>query len=465
MGREAGSDGGGSWRDEPSGLWLDGDGGSKLSRNAGPLLYRRGIVAVTAVVLLASVAIPAAFAMSGSYAHSVRHARKNHHSRNIGTPAAKNAVLAALSATVAAGNFNVSYKLSESGPRPTLPNKVCPSGKPRKFLGGQVAMPASVGARSYGSGGVDRSPVTTAVACSLFPPSVVVIGSGTIDVAPYAMGISADLSEPYAGYPSPSMQVSLYVTSSSVCENSAGLDYGGPSCTQGTATSSVSGFSSLVEGALGSREGAVAMIGMASPTGYLDLAQNEVTAASQTGTSTIGGVPVSDYTVQINTSQIAAIPGLSSDQEAALHQALGLLESEKMTTETVTLAIDSAGFIRQDTSVANFADGASVTLFASFSNFGCAGQASPSGIPSPQKTWCVSPDKITTKPSPTLVPLKKPVAVVTVRPSTKPTVTIGTGTAPVTSPPVISTPANPQRGGSYPVIRNPQPSSSSKKSG
>ena len=43
----------------------------------------------------------------------------------------------------------------------------------------------------------------------------------------------------------------------------------------------LSGFAALVLGTLGPREGAVAMNSLASPTGYLDLAERAITAAAR----------------------------------------------------------------------------------------------------------------------------------------------------------------------------------------
>ena len=76
-----------------------------------------------------------------------------------------------------------------------------------------------------------------------------------------------------------------------------GADYGlAPGSSETGPGASLSGFAGLVEGTLGARQGALAMGGLSSPTGYLDLDQSMISGADQTGTGTVDGVAVTIYT-------------------------------------------------------------------------------------------------------------------------------------------------------------------------
>ena len=70
------------------------------------------------------------------------------------------------------------------------------------------------------------------------------------------------------------------------------------------------------------------MLGMASPTGFLDLSQQAVTGAAEVGTGQVGGVPVTEYTVSIDLSQLAQVPGITSDEATTIqdrgHQPPGI---------------------------------------------------------------------------------------------------------------------------------------------
>ena len=163
---------------------------------------------------------------------------------------------------------------------------------------------------------------------------------------------------------------------------------------QGSSGSTLPGFAGITEGTLGDREGAVAMMGMSSPTGYLDLIQPAISSATQTGSGSVGGVAVTNYTVSNDLDQLAGAAGTSSAEAQTITSALNLLKSQGYTTNSAVVSIDAAGFIRQVKSTDTFSDGGTVTLSASFSNFGCAGTIlmpgqTGAGVP---PAGCTSPD-------------------------------------------------------------------------
>jgi len=212
-------------------------------------------------------------------------------------------------------------------------------------------------------------------------------GSGIIDTSPQAMVASANIGS--------GLDVSVRVDSSTVYEGASGATgLAPPASDGGDSGTPIPGFANITEGTLGSREGAMAMMGMASPTGYLDLVQPAISAATQTGTGTVDGVPVTNYLVTTDASQLAGAPGVSAADAQTITAALTVLKGQGYTGNTAAISIDAAGFIRQVKSVDTFADGGTSTLLATFSNFGCAGTVlmpgqTGSGVP---PVNCTSPD-------------------------------------------------------------------------
>jgi hypothetical protein len=236
-------------------------------------------------------------------------------------------------------------------------------------------------------------------------PDPVVQGGGVINTNPLAMVASADIGQ--------GLDVTVRVNDASVYEegtNDTGL---APMSSDGSGSgTSLPQFAGLTEGTLGSREGAVAMMGMASPTGYLDLIQPAITAAAQTGTGTVDGEPVTNYQVSNDLSELAGAAGTSTAESQAISAALGVLDGEGYTSNDVVVSIDGSGFIRQVRSTDAFSDGGTVTLEATFSDFGCAGTVlmpgqTGSGAP---PAGCTSPDgaPTTTTTSTTLGPASEP---------------------------------------------------------
>jgi hypothetical protein len=174
-----------------------------------------------------------------------------------------------------------------------------------------------------------------------------------------------------------------------------GADYGlAPGSSETGPGASLSGFANLVEGTLGARQGALAMGGLSSPTGYLDLDQSMITGADQTGTGTVDDVPVTIYQISIDPGQGETIPGLNAEQEKAITDSDAILKQHGFTGSTVLVSIDASGYIRQTRSVAHFSDGSTTSSESTFSDFGCAGTVLMPGQtgPAAPPVGCVSPD-------------------------------------------------------------------------
>ncbi len=206
---------------------------------------------------------------------------------------------------------------------------------------------------------------------------------------------------------------------------------------------SIASFAGITESTIGTREGAIAMIGLASPTGYLDLYQQDIDGATQTGTSTVGGVPVTVYQVAVDPTELVNDPGITSEESTTASAAISLLKDQGYTGTTDDVSIDATGYIREVTSVAHFSDGGTVTLDVTPSNFGCAGTVLMPGQqgPSDPPANCTSPDTgLPPTTTTTVAPADTPSSgTPTTVPTTMPPTTVPTTVAPTTVPPTTTT--------------------------
>ena len=418
-----------------NGLWLDEE--SEGKRKSGSGWRRVGVVGAAAAVLMV-VAVPVALVATGSPAKPVADHHVGQHPV-IGNGPAEHQVLSALSATTDSGNFNFNYTISSTPASATAPTTTstttCTTERvPVPISGGGTSGGGVIqqgttgggviqqGATTVTAGGsssspayashVSVSPVNGAIVmpntgklppglkwhtqkfCSGGPmpsPSPLVKGGGVIDTNPMAMVASANIGG--------GLDVTVRVDGTDVYEGAsndtglAPLASDTPPAGSSPGGQSLPGFAGITESTLGDREGAAAMLGMASPTGYLDLIQPGISAASRTGTGTVDGVPVTVYKVSNDLNQLVNAPGTTSAESQTISAALTLLKSQGYTGNTVDVSIDAAGYIRQVKSVDAFTDGGTATLQADFSDFGCAGTVlmpgqtgsgtAPSGCTSP----------------------------------------------------------------------------------
>ena len=123
----------------------------------------------------------------------------------------------------------------------------------------------------------------------------------------------------------------------------------------------LSGFASLVEGTFGEGPGALTMLGLASPTGYLSLSADAVTGVTPVGTGVVGGVPVTYYDVVSDTDAMRELSGLTSEQQQTIDTALQHLHSAGFVEAHARIAIDAGGYVRESSSEATFRDGTRMT--------------------------------------------------------------------------------------------------------
>ena len=344
--------------DEPTGVWLDE--GAPSVANPGRIT-RRMVGVMAAIVCVAIVAVPVGLALTSARSSTTS-------DKKVGNSAAKNRVLSALSATISSGSFNMTY---DFGP---LTGTVANQSTSPTVSGDGAPAPCVL----------ETSGKTVCTGSALDGLSV--SGQGTIDTSPFAMVASSDVSE--IG------PVVVRADGNDVWEIGGG-DYGlSPGSNDTGPGSPLSGFAGLVEGSLGPREGALAMMGLASPTGYLELDQNAITSASEVGTGLVDGVAVTTYQVSLVPAQEATVPGTTADEATTIQAALSTLQQQGYTGTTVKVSIDDAGYIRQTVSVASFSDGVTQTQSVTFSDFGCAGTVlmpGQQGATAPPPN-CVSPD-------------------------------------------------------------------------
>jgi hypothetical protein len=336
---------------DPSGLWIDEGQGS--GRRASGLRGRRTWVTVAAAACLLAVGVPVGLLVSSGSAPPATHGKID---AQLSAGVAKKSVLAALSATTDSGSFAFSYQLTQSPGTATT----------------TTTLPAC-GIDTAGPCGTNTDDSTS------------VTGSGIIDANPMAMAVSASING--------GLQVGVRVDPTTVwltSNDDNGLtpvrsDVSGPTYVAGPGVTTdqvpdqvdsgtpLPSFASITESTLGQRAGAVAMMGMASPTGYLNLVAPAVSSATEVGASTVDGVSVTQYALTIDPSSLATAPGVTDPEATTITAALGVLNTAGMTSIKDLVSIDASGFIRESASTVSFTDGGTVTLDGHLSNFGCAG--------------------------------------------------------------------------------------------
>ena len=397
-------------REEQERLWFGED-----TPSSGPRSHRRrnAGVALICLVCVAAVAVPVALTLSSGSGHPVlpRVAQKQVPS-HLPQGQAQRQVLAALSATTSSGSFNVTYEFDPATP-PTVTTTTttapCPLG------GNELVVPSRNSAPDTGVA-VPEGCVTQSGGSQ----ETEIQGQGTIDTDPFAMVATSNVSG--LG------MITLRDNGTDVWELGGG-DYGlSPGSTDGGPGQSLSGFAGLVEGSLGQRQGALAMGGLASPTGYLDLDQSMITGADQIGTGTVDGTPVTIYQLDISPAQEANVPRQTAEESKAVTAADAVLQAQGYTGTTVQVSIDASGFIRQTHSVAHFSDGSTSVSQSTFSDFGCAGTVlmpGQTGATAPP-AGCVSPD---TGVAPTTTTMAPPASTTSTAPPATTTTTTTTTSA------------------------------------
>jgi hypothetical protein len=189
-----------------------------------------------------------------------------------------------------------------------------------------------------------------------------IAGHGTTNLNPFAMVAYANI----AGIG----PVTTMMNSSKVWEFGGG-QYGTTGSDSGPGAS-IAGFAPLVEGTLGPEQGAVAMMGLGSATGYLDLVQQAITTATATGTGTLDGSVVTYFRVAVDPTKLLSVSGTTPEEVSALQDALQLLTQHGYQAMTDTVAVDQQGYIRGITQIVTFSDGGVATNRTTFSDLGCA---------------------------------------------------------------------------------------------
>jgi hypothetical protein len=373
--------------DEPGehseGIWLEDEG--PTGGQTGKARRRTAVVAAV-VICLAVVAVPVSLALSGSGGPGQQAGDKV--VKGLGSAANASKVLSALSATTDSGTFDFTYRLTGQPGPTTATTQPCQIGEP---IAGGTSSGQAVPDPTSGS------PFTT-TPCEPQSSSVAyptVTGGGIINVNPTALVASAAVES--------GLDVVVRVSGTQFWLDIGGTDVGlAPSSAAADFQGQdVVAAADTVDETLDAREGPVAMMALASPSGYLNLYQSEFSSAEDLGPSTVSGTPVTVYQVKISPAQEAQVAGATTDEQTAITDALTLLGNQGYTGTTVKVSIDAEGYILQSDSTANFSDGGSAELDTTFSNFGCAGTILFPGQtgPSTPPAGCTSPVPPTTVPT------------------------------------------------------------------
>ena len=286
------------------------------------------------------------------------------------------AVAAALNATTGTGSFKVVYSLTENPPTTPTTTTCTVENSPGPYI----------------SNGPDQGPgatPATALICSgSGNHNVKTTGTATVNVNPYVMVAVSDVSN--------FGNVTVRVDDTNYWEIT------GPDSATNIPSSPgqpISGFANLVESTLGPREGAQAMMGLASPSGYLSITREAITRATEIGTGTVDGRPVTNYRVTVDPSLLAKVPGLSSEESATINAALAVMQREGFTGNTTDVSVDANGYVVYTRGVNNYADGGRVVSEDTFSAFGCAGAVQIPGLPTSIQTCSTPATTPTTAPA------------------------------------------------------------------
>lgn len=226
----------------------------------------------------------------------------------------------------------------------------------------------------------------TGVPSSVTAQTLTFDGTGVVNTDPYVTLSRTDSGSSYGA-------VTLVVDDSDAWEFGAGNAGVNPGTDTGPGDP-LSQFGQEVEDSIGTGEGGLAMMGLADPYGRLDLAENMITSAIQTGSGIVDATPVTTYAVTINVENEANQAGLSPEQQATINQALTFLKQQGYTGTSEVVSVDGAGYIREIKSTVTFASGASVVGDQTYADFGCAGTVLPGNpVVQPAPAGCVSPDQ------------------------------------------------------------------------
>jgi hypothetical protein len=327
-------------------------------RRPRPRLLAR--VASVAVVLAVAVPIVVAVSTARSTTGATGHGS-----------AARRHLIAALDTTLASGNFDFTAFQPQVTPptSPTTTTTSCANGLVVEKMpdAGTSSTPVCIPTRT--ESGLD------------------VTAQGVMNTDPFALQVNAQV--PGLGL------ITLLDNGSDIWEMGGG-GYGGSGVAgQAGPGAPLAGFANSVEGTLGPRQGASDMLSLANPTGYMELDASAIDSADEDGTSTVDGVPVTDYQVTLSPAQEESVTGGNATQTEAISDAVAVLQEQGYTGTTLTVSVDADGYIRQIASVAQFADGSRQSSTTTYSNFGCAGTVilpGQSGTAAPPP-GCVSPDK------------------------------------------------------------------------
>jgi hypothetical protein len=447
------------------------------SPQGAPTWRRRGVVGGSVAVL---VALGALVAVAASDSGSGPTAGTGTSSRGVSLPA-EHRVLEALSDTTSSGSFRFSYSISSTPATSTVPTtsttecsvEELPVPPEEGDRGGGSSLTYGGGTGATGSGATGSGPTGSGAtgsgatgsgptgSGSVETPSVPlppgyrwqqervctgavrqsdppVTGHGVIDTDPTAMVASAVVGD--------IQDTTVRLDDAHVYEESAGDTGLAPlSSDPGTISADLPTFAGLTEDTLGPREGAVATIGMAGPTGFLDLVTPAIGPTDDRGTGMVDGVPVTTYELDDDLGQLADAPGTSSAESQTIAASMAVLQAHGYVSDTMTVSVDASGYIRQVIAVERFSDGGTVTLRATFTDFGCAGTVLMPGQVAPTASAQPPADCTTAtpdQPAPTSTDGPVGTAPSPTSPATEPGTTT-VGTAPTTPTGTSSMSASP----------------------
>ena len=357
-----------------------------------PLRHRAPRRGPTQLVLVAAVVLALVGGVWGiSSLNGTGSSRRTATRKILTTPAAR-ALFAALGASTGTGGYEVNYEFTIDRPAQDVQcTNVTYPVRGRPDAGAPTTTPPIICPPSE-------------------PTQVTVTGSGKVYLNPYSLETTSTVT---------GLGEVTVRTDGNLITEVGGANYGKVEDGQ-----PISGFSSAVQATFGQGPGALTMLGLASPTGYLSLSANAVTDVTSAGTGTLNGAPVTYYDVVSDVNAMRDLPGLTDEQRKVVSEALVALDQAGFTEATARIAVDAAGYIVESSSKATFSDGSAMNRHMTLSKFGCIGTgptpAHPDGVPEPDHVTCAPPPAIVTTTIPT-APAPEPSTTTNSLPSTSST--------------------------------------------
>ncbi len=283
------------------------------------LTWGRAGVVLLVVASIGILSIPIV-ALTGLQSSSGHHGQIYRKSGNEKGSRALRAVTSALGHTLSSGSFDVTYEFGRASS----------TGSPVSFLltGNAIVRLDPVEESIYAGGGADTSLRVSGTT------AYVALGRGIPTTAPCPCPPSSQTMQSYNSSWTPYTLMQLYI---------------------------------LVVGYLGIHMGSLAMMDIASPSGMLDLANQEITSSTVIGHKVVDGIQTTEYAITVNPSDLLDMSGITQAEKQVAQVSFCLANQPQVPAHVY---VDSNGYIREVSDKMSNSSGGQYHSYIYLSNFG-----------------------------------------------------------------------------------------------